>query len=242
MIMRPKQFYIIALALIVIGISFPLQVMFLYGHDISEWASIMSKITTINWLVIGSIFLLSYLHLKASKWLVVAAPATIILVGVNNYIVGQFAGDYSMTQAMVASGGFSFLFLPLFMQSSKLVLKDPKRRWWVRSKRYNRKIPTTINPFVGDMVQAHTFDISETGAFVSFEGIPEEDLPKVGERIRVSFTINSMKKIRCEAVVVRQADAVGRYPQGVGLRFIDFDKLHMKSFQKILKSSEEYLM
>lgn len=238
MIVRPKQFYIVALALVLLAVSFPVQVVYLYDHSFTEVDAIVSKISFLNWLVIGGLITLSYLHLKASKLLMVAAPLLIFLVGLNNYVVGQFASDYSMGQTMAATSLFSLLFTPLFLPSSRLIFKDPTRRWWVRSKRYHKKISTTINPYVGDMLHAYTFDISETGAFISFEDLPPEDMPKVGDHIRVSFNVNSMRKIRCEAIVVRLAEPKGRYPQGLGLRFVGFDKNHQKNFHQVLKSSK----
>ena len=238
MIVRPKQFYVVALLLMLIATSFPLQVVYIYGHSFTEIGSIFNKISLLNWLVMGGVLALSYMHLKASKWLVVAAPLMILLVALNNYVVGHFSTDYSMAQTVMATSLFSLLFTPLFMPSSRLILKDPTRRWWTCSKRYHKKISTTLNPYVGDMIHAYTFDISETGAFISFEDLPAEELPKVGDHIRVSFNVNSMKKIRCEAVVVRLAEPRGRYPQGLGLKFVGFDRNHQKSFQQVLKNSK----
>lgn len=238
MIVRPFQFYVVALLMFGIALSFPLQVVFLYGHSWTEYGAIFAKITWLNWLVIGSFILAGYFYLSASRGLLVFGPIMLVLVGVNNYFVGQFSGDYSMFQANLGTFSVALLYSPLLMPSSQLILKDPKRRWWRRSKRYNRRVAATINPFVGDMIHAHTYDISKTGAFVCLESMDPENLPKVGDTIRLCFNVNSMRKIRCEAVVVRFSEAKGRYPQGMGVKIVDIDKLYQKSFQQFVESKE----
>lgn len=235
MIMRPRQFYIASLVLMFMALSFPAQVMVLYGHHWSETGAIFAKITWLNWMVIFSFIVGSYLYFHASRLILFLTPVILLLVGFNNYIVGQFAGDFSLLQTTLATVGVGFVFLPLAMPSSRVVLKDPKRRWWRRSKRYNKRVSTTLNPYVGDMIHAHTFDVSQTGAFVCLEE-GSGALPKIGDTIRVSFNVNSMKKIRCEAIVVRIAEPKGHYPKGIGIKFTDMDKLHEKSFEKFLHS------
>lgn len=238
MIVRPKQFYIVAVIMFMIALSFPVQVMFLYGHHWSETAAIFGKITTLNWFVIGCFFLTGYLYFQASRFLLVVAPLMVVLVGVNNYLVGQFAGDFSLAQTSLGTFAVALLYAPLMMPSSQVVLKDPKRRWWRRSRRYNKRVSATINPYVGDMIQAYTFDVSQTGAFVCLDNVNPEEMPKVGDTIRLSFNVTSMRKIRCEAEVVRIAEAQGRYPAGMGVRILEIEKIHQKSFQSFVNSQD----
>jgi len=235
--MRPKQFYIAAFALFLMALSFPMQVMVLYGHHWSETSAIFAKITWIKWLVIGSFIVGAYLYFHASRFIVFLAPAILGLVAFNNYIVGHFAGDFSMLQTSLATLSVGIVFAPLLMPSSQVVLKDPKRRWWRRSKRVNKRVSATLNPYVGEMVHGHTFDVSQSGAFVCLEG-EGRALPKVGDTVRVSFNVNSMKKIRVEAVVVRITEPDGRYPRGMGIRFTDMDKRYEKSFGQFLNSND----
>ncbi len=237
MMMRPKQFYVASWALVLIALSFPLQVMVLYGHHWSEWGAVFNKFTFLNWLVIGSLLLGAYFYYQASRAIVLIAPVLLVLVAVNNYLVGQFAGDFSLLQTSLGTIGCGLLFAPLALPSSVLVLKDPRRRWWLRSKRLHKRVPATLNPFVGDMIQSHTFDVSQTGAFICLQDL-QSVLPKVGDTVRVSFNVSTMKKIRCEAVVVRISEAKGHYPRGIGLRFTEIHKAHERSFENLLHSSE----
>jgi hypothetical protein len=232
--MKPKQFYIVSIILVFIAISLPLQVMFLYGHHWSETSAIFSKMTGFNWLVVLGLLTVSYLYYHASQLLIIGAPLVLILVTINNYFVGKFAGDFTLTQTSLASVSVGLLFVPLFLPSSQILLKDPKRRWWRISKRVNKRVSATINPYVGEMIHSYTHDISQSGAFVCVD--KKDDLPKVGDNVRVILNINSMRKIRCEAIVVRISEASGSYPQGMGIKFIDADKDYLKSYQKIMDS------
>ncbi len=237
MIMRPKQFYLASVVLLMLALSFPFQVMILYGHHWSETQAIFSKITWLNWMVIGSFALGAYFYFQASRYIIYLAPLILGLVAFNNYLVGSFAGDFSLLQTTLGTFAVGIVFAPLALPSSRVVLKDPKRRWWRRSKRHNKRVSATLNPYVGDMLHVQTFDISQSGAFVCLdEGMTE--VPKVGDTVRVSFNVNSMKKIRCEAVVVRIADARGHYPRGMGLKFTQIDRNHEKSFDRFLNSSD----
>lgn len=238
MILRPKQFYLVSALMFLAALSFPVQVMWLYGHGFAETGSIFTKLTPLNWLVVSGLLVGSYLYFQASRGIVYFAPVFLATVFYNNYQVGIFAQDFSLVQTSFASLGAGLLFVPLLMPSSQVILKDPKRRWWRRCKRINKEVAATLNPFVGEMIQARTYDISETGAFLALEGGAQQHCPKVGDTVRLSFNINGMKRIRCEAVVIRIAEPHGRYPRGIGLRFLDFEKMHQKSFEKLLSQNE----
>lgn len=233
MIMRPKQFYLASLALFAIALSFPVQVMVLYGHKWNESSAIFGKITTLNWMVMLSLVVGAYLYFHASRLIVFVAPVILALVALNNYLVGQFAGDFSLLQTTLGTLAIALIFSPLLLPSSQVVLRDPTRRWWRCSPRVRRQISATLNPYVGDMIQAKTFDISKTGVFISLDESVEH-VPKVGDKIRLSFNVNSMKKVRCEAVVVRHSEASGKYPKGLGLQFVEVNKKNEKGLQDLL--------
>ncbi len=232
MLMKPKQFYLAPLMMILIALSFPLQVMFLYGHPWTETQAIFAKMTSLNWLIAFAFILGAYFYYQASRGILFFAPVLLALVAFNNYIVGNFGADFSLQQTTIATLLSAGLFVPLALPSSQVILKDPKRRWWRASKRYSRKVGATLNPYVGDMVQGETFDVSKTGAFVCLDEL--DNLPKIGDTVRVSLNVSSMRKIRCEAVVVRIAEPQGRYPKGMGIRFTEMSKTNEKCFEKFL--------
>lgn len=88
------------------------------------------------------------------------------------------------------------------------------------------------------MLHVQTYDISKTGAFLSLEEYKDNNYPKVGDTVRVSFSISSMKKVRCEAIVVRIAEPEGKYPRGMGIRFKMMDKGQEKSFHQFLSNQD----
>ena len=66
-----------------------------------------------------------------------------------------------------------------------------------------------------------TFDLSETGAFLSMdEGDKTLKRMRVGCRCYVVLPLGAQEKLICQAEVVRHAAASGAYPQGIGLRFM----------------------
>ncbi len=234
--MKPKQFYLAPLFMLAIALSFPIQVMVLYGHHWSEAGAIFSKMTVVNWSVCVAFVLGAYLYFHASRGILYFAPVLLALVAFNNYIVGQFGGDFNLQQTTLATLLSCGLFVPLALPSSQVLLRDPKRRWWRRSHRVNKRVAATLNPYVGNMVQGQTFDVSKTGAFICLNDL--DNIPKIGDTVRVSLNVNSMKKIRCEAIVVRVCEPQGRYPQGMGIRFKDMSRNNEKSFHKFLSSGD----
>ena len=67
MLMKPKQFYLAPLMMILIALSFPLQVMLLYGHAWTETQAIFAKMTSLNWaiafsFILGAYYLFPKLH------------------------------------------------------------------------------------------------------------------------------------------------------------------------------------
>ena len=118
-----------------------------------------------------------------------------------------------------------------------------------------REIDLQMNgPEIGKIYEGKVVTIKEYGAFVDL--IPNvsgllhisemgherirsvEEYLSMGDTIRVSFSISTVKKIRCEAVVVRISEPQGRYPRGMGIRFIEMDKRHEKSFENFLNSPD----
>jgi c-di-GMP-binding flagellar brake protein YcgR len=64
----------------------------------------------------------------------------------------------------------------------------------------------------------------------------KQSYPRVGDTVRISFNVSAMKKIRCEAIVVRITEARGHYPRGMGIKFVDMDRIHEKKFSEFLSN------
>jgi hypothetical protein len=165
------------------------------------------------------------------KWMV---PLTIGCLSWNNFVVGSYGQDFSMTQTVLGTGLFAGLFVPLFRKDIRLILSDPHRRWWRRAHRFYKNIDVILNPYVGQTLLSHTFDLSESGAFIPFENKTWDEIPKVGERIKISLHIDTHRKIKCEAIVVRVVEPKGTYPKGIGVRFTGMNETHKRSLNNFL--------
>lgn len=233
---RPLLLYIIPILLLMTAASIPLQVLYLYEHDLTELTSIIQKISPLNWLSIGLMLFTAHALFSANKSVRFLVPFTIFCVSLNNYFVGQWGNDFSFSQSLFSTLGFALLFAPLLHSSVFQILKNPKHKWWSRSERFKANLPVSLNPFVGQTILANTFDISTTGLFITIKSEDLSNLPKVGETLRLSLNFNSMKKIKCEAKVVRIASPSGIYPQGLGLQFIEPNRKLKHDLRKHLAS------
>jgi hypothetical protein len=234
MMVKPKIVNWMGIGVLLVAASFPLQAAILYQHSFSELGSILQKLSLLNFIAICMLATTAYLLFTVSPYLKYMCPLTIACLAWNNYVVGNYGQDFSMPQAMLGTGLFAGLFVPLFRKDLRLVLSDPDRRWWRRAHRVPRNIDVILNPYVGQTLLAQTFDLSESGAFIPFENKSWDEIPKVGERIKISLHIDTLRKIKCEAVVVRVVEPKGNYPKGIGVRFIEMNDTHKRSLNNFL--------
>ena len=234
MMVKPRIVYWMSFVLVAITLSMPLQIAWLYQHSFNEFGSILQKISFANSISMLLMLTTAYMLINISPYLKVFAPITILCLAWNNYLVGDYGQDFHMSQTMVGTGLFAGLFVPLFRQDIRLLLNNPQRRWWRRAQRFQRNIDVILNPYVGHTLHAHTFDLSESGAFIPFENKSLEEIPKVGERLKISLHIDTLRKIKCEAVVVRVVEPRGIYPKGIVVRFTNMNETHKRSLNNFL--------
>lgn len=234
MMVKPKIVTWMGIALLLVAASFPLQAALLYQHSFSEFGSILQKISLLNFISICLMATTAYMLFTLSPYLKILSPLTIACLAWNNYVVGSYGQDFTMAQAMLGTGLFTGIFVPLFRKDIRLILSDPHRRWWRRANRVNKNIDVILNPFVGQTLLAQTFDLSESGAFIPFENKSWDEIPKVGERIKISLHIDTIRKIKCEAIVVRVVEPLGNYPKGIGIRFTEMNETHKRSLNNFL--------
>ena len=234
MMVKPKIVNWMGFALLLIAASFPLQAALIYQHSFSELGAVLQKISLLNFLSICMMATTAYMLFTLSPYLKYMCPLTIACLAWNNYVVGSYGHDFSMSQAMVGTGLFAGLFVPLFRKDIRLILSNPHRRWWRRANRFQKNIDVILNPYVGQTLLAQTFDLSESGAFIPFENKSWDEIPKVGELIKISLHIDTLRKIKCEAVVVRVVEPKGNYPKGIGVRFTGMNETHKRSLNNFL--------
>jgi len=219
MLVRPKILEFFSIFLIAVAVSFPIQIMMIYGHGPMELPQVFAKLTVLNWIVMFAALTNAALVYRAAPALKYTVPLMIVFVAINNWIIGKWHVDYSQTQAMTASGFFILAHGPLFKKSIFGLINHPEKRWWLRPMRKKTQVSAYVSPFNGLAFKAKTFDLSETGAFIPMSS---DSLPAhVDDRVNLCLTLG-LAQIRCSARIVRSTSAKGNYPAGIAL---NFDKL-----------------
>ena len=239
---RPKLFPLLAFIFIGIAVSMPIQVIYLY--DLMPWQlfAIFNKITYLNFCVALLSLGNAYLLFRASPLLKFTIPLQIAVLAWNNFVVGYSAMHFSPQLALLSTLVFVLLCTPLLQPDIRFIMAHADRRWWLRPARYKSEVPITINPWVGKSMKANSFDISESGTFLSLKdilldgktldaGVEGESTLKDGDNLKLTIHISTAHRILCDAKVVRTTEAKGEYPAGIGIRFTSLkikDKLYLK--------------
>jgi len=227
---RPFELPIIALALFAVAISFPLQIMWLYEHRVSEIAEIAGKLTWLNILVMGGTLITGVLVYSASRRVRYAVPALIAAVALNNFFVGYLGTDYSVMSATLGTVAFTLLLVPLYRPRVRELFLHPERRWWRAKERLRVSVPIFVGGSRQVKWRSETFDISESGAFLPIEAAGLD----VQERVSICLTLGSLQQFRCDGLVVRRAPAKGSYPAGVGIQFTNMDWWQRRELKRYL--------
>lgn len=235
---RPRILFIIVSIFLLIVLSFPFQAAFLYGHRLQELSIILSKISLLNFLVALALLANIPLILRASRWLILSLPLTLILVGWNNWVVGMTGHDFSSKLTWVATGVFALLTGFIFSPTVWNLIREPKKRWWLQSLRRTVTLPMTIEPVRGSKLETKTYDLSRTGAFVSLSSWDELEYPMhEGDVINVKFNLGTINRISCSAKVIRRTDTSGQYPMGIGLHFLNLQRNHDRLLRRFVENN-----
>ncbi len=233
---RPKPLIYLMLALFAVAISFPLQIMWLYGHPWAEISAVWPKLTWLNWVVMGGSVLTGVMLYRAVPGAQRMMYALIGAVAVNNFFVGYYATDFSPWTAGFATLAFGALSLPLRNSEVRELLNHPERRWWRASSRKRLNVPIFLGGSRKTILRSETFDISESGAF-----IPVEAPLKIEERVSICLTLNTFQQIRCDGKVVRITEACGCYPAGFGIEFCNLDWSQRRELRRFLHNKTSQL-
>ena len=227
---RPMILPVIMLMLFGVALSFPLQVMWLYDHGLGELPQVLNKLTWLNWLVMAGAVLTGVFVFGASPFTRFALPALTFIVAVNNFFVGYFATDYSFMATTMGTFAFGAMLLPLYQPKVRELLLYPDRRWWRAKTRRRMAVPIFVGGSRQVKLRSETFDISESGAFLPIEAAGLY----VEERVSICLTLGTLQQIRCDARVVRRAEAKGTYPGGVGITFTNMDWWQRRELKRYL--------
>ncbi len=225
---KPKVLNYISAFLVLTAISFPVQIMVLYNHGLSEVDAILSKISLLNFLVMGFSVLAAVSIHRAHSITKIFTPVLLILVGINNGFVSAVSDDYSVSLTYFATLAFFIAHLPLLNSEIKTIFVNPRQRWWQTPPRKRMEIPMMLSPYSHQTVfRSKTFDLSESGAFVPFSKTldPLSEM-KINDSMFLCLNLGALTQLRCQAKVVRIDESRGDYPASRVVRYINRISLH----------------
>jgi hypothetical protein len=256
---RPRMLVYLATFLCLVAVSFPVQIMILYGHSPSEGGAIAAKLAPLNWAVIVFAPLTAWLAFRASAWLMAALPVLVAVVIYNNWLVGQIGADYSPLMTLLGSVAFIATIGATLTRDSLRVLLSPRSRWWLTPTRHKLELPVRLKflsraglkkaPVSVDAYNEfyiRTYDLSEGGAeqeakaFRAFQAILKN--LAVGTQCYVCLPLKDVSFIQCRAEVVRNTNGRGAYPAGVGLRFLGLSWNERRRLQHYLDGAQQMLV
>lgn len=219
---KPMFFSLMPLVLMAIALSMPLQVAMIYDISVFEVSAIFSKLTPLNYVLMGLFLWLSIATYKIDKNLFILLPFINLFVFLNNYVVGSFGEDFNIIQTTLASCIFLGLTLSYYFKENYQIISDLKNRWWLTKPRKKMKLPITIISS-NDLIKTQSFDLSESGLFAIND--PDFELFQLPKNKIVDITIHiEEKSLKMRGKLVRKALSRGNYPEGVGIQFIDEDE------------------
>lgn len=215
---RPKALTALSALLFLVACGIPIQIMFLFEHPPWEVVAIATKITPLNGVVMMLCFICSYLIYHASPWTNYFVGLLLISVSWNNWLVANIELNYSAFAAGLATLGLFLAHLPLLTPQIRVLLDHPEKRWWRTARRV--RVAQTISLTSNNTAwTGQTFDLSRGGAFVTHSSVEPRMAFSRDEVFKAKLQLDPKRVIECQAQIVRESDAKGTYPKGVGLQF-----------------------
>lgn len=265
---KPRHLNYAAAALLAITLSLPIQIMFLYGNPPTEIAAIAAKLSPLNWMLLFLGPIVSALIYRASPLCLIAAPSFAGLVVYNNWFVSRVGHDFSPWATAIGSALFCIALAGVFTRDVRAILVNPSRRWWLTPARKTCEIPVRMRVLNGryktgkEEFYTVTFDLSESGAFIPFGrergNIRELKLAasnttsteksaepfsmrnlSIGTQCYVCLNLKELAFIHCRAEVVRVATSRGKYPAGIGIRFLGLSGQEKRMIGSFMEDYED---
>lgn len=232
---KPLIFNIYSFVFLAIAASIPVQVMFLYGYSFTDFDAIWSKMTFFNLTVMSSCCINAYFSYTAQddvKW---SFPLSIGFVCLNNSIVLVYGNDFEAASVILSTFAYILMTSYFILSQDTRVMNSPTAQWWKTAMRYKAPLPTKVSSTDIPINLGETFDISRTGAYISYNVPTQKDIFSCGD----VFTFNIGDDLELKAKVVRKSMAVGRYPEGMGVQFIDIGVAERIQLEKLLNSIKD---
>lgn len=235
MIKKPLFFPVLALVVLGIALSMPMQVLWLYDHPWEEFELAMAKLTMLNWAFMLMSCYVSYLLFTVNPRSVYFIIPYLLLGILNNTLVGLSGVDFVPMQTSVASAALVLIFMPLLKKDFATLLLDPRKRWWLRAPRITFTCPVLFESRLISQ-SAQLFDISRSGAFIKF---PSEENFTINQRMDLNIKLDQLHQLHCQAQVIRvNSHEVGTYPAGIGVKFMPLTSHQAELLDRFISAHE----
>ena len=242
MLSRPNEFKFLAVAMLAIALSFPLQVFFLFEETQLGFVTSGMGLTPLNWAVMSTAFLSACFAFQASRFVLLTLFLFLTSVAWNNWLVAEIELNYSGLTAWAAVAFAVFIPLVLARESARKVLLNPQLRWWRTPTRKKVHVQALVYPVMGGEVFSQTIDISEGGAFVEMPlgnpkaayADPQTRAVAVGNHCAVRLRLDQLNVVNCSARIVRKTKAAGEYPDGFALQFVNLNTDQRKQIRNFM--------
>lgn len=175
----------------------------------------------------------AWLCYRESRWIFVVSPLFVLMWVWSSFGPLSTAGFHPPHwTTLVALAALMAAHLLLLREQPRQVLLNPELRWWLTPRRVPIGTSTWIHPVTGGDISARTYDLSESGAFITSDsvvwttpsGTTIPNFVRVGSRCSVRLYFRDDRVVDCHAEVVRKAEASGRYPSGFAIRFVEMTR------------------
>lgn len=222
---KPLFLKIFPIGALLVAISFPLQIAYLYELNSDNMTTILSMLTPLNLLSILILSISAILVHKMHKSTYIIIPIMFAVLYINNLVVYLYGMDFSTSQILISFVLIAISLQPFYNETIKQVMNDPKQRWWLTPKRYNVRKPLIINS-EGFELFSETANISKTGLYATITEHDQLDFFKVDQIIEVSPILD--RDMSFKAKVIRIDDQ----KDGLGLQVMDLKKSPFKFWFK----------
>ncbi len=237
---KPVLFNVLALGLLAIAASFPLQIAWLYQYEIFEPAhvgAIWNKLPANN--------ILTMLILTVTAWkiwhvqpnLIVWITASCCAVAINNILVVLNSSDWNYVQTMAATVVFTLGICGFVFTHIYDLTMAPQKHWWRVAKRRTVSIPVQVEFLDHHRFQAQVFDMSASGVFLTdINKILPASMAPINEEMAIKIPYrNSFHAFRVK--LVRKTPPNGKYPEGWGLTFTNLDLWQRIKLSMMMRTS-----
>lgn len=236
---KPVTFNLLSLTYLLIAVSILLRIVLTEPWDRRE--SVFDHLTILNAMTVSLLLLNALFLWKSSGAVRWATPLSVLMVTVSGMASSFDQGGESLIEALGIAVGFLLVNLPLLQSPVRQALRHPERRWWRRAERKRIHIPIVLGGVSEARIKGMSYDLSQTGVFVPMDHFGEAGPPKwhKDREIPVHLRLSEELELKCYGRIVRQAEAKGTYPAGVGIEFVDLPFLHRRELKKFLESSPD---